>query len=391
MLVILGRYYRVVGKETRILILYLLLFTITCLSSLIFDPLGVVQTIKVFWPCVILPLILLKMRPNETNINLLLKIPLTLGVIFSLQSIALFIVIFFDLPLEPHYIFLEKLQNMPELSYGILGYANAYQYGFDGSRILRAQSWFIEPSKFAAFLLFPVLVSFGYYLRTRRRKYLRIFLVCIIGFLITFSMAGFFGLIFAILFIILMRLFKKSINSNILIRYFVPVIVCGLFFVVAVSVLNYSNQLYENTIGSQSRIEKVLSRDPGSQKILRDASNLNITVDTIKQNPFGVGLAHTLGESKLTSPNALVYWVAAGGVAAFCILILLYLSLYYFYLSPLLTSNNSVYWSVAAAFIGMTVQGLSYGTWMDPFYMYVLAVMILCNNLWKNQKRIKID
>lgn len=60
------------------------------------------------------------------------------------------------------------------------------------------------------------------------------------------------------------------------------------------------------------------------------------------------------------------------------ILILLYHRLLSYACLPLLQSVEPHYRMVAAGFIGYTVQQLSYGTWVEPLYLFTVGIMLLC-------------
>jgi hypothetical protein len=51
----------------------------------------------------------------------------------------------------------------------------------------------------------------------------------------------------------------------------------------------------------------------------------------------------------------------------------------------LLQSKHSPYRFIGAAFVGTTVHGLSYGNWVYPFYLYIIAASILCAKEIKKQ------
>jgi hypothetical protein len=49
-----------------------------------------------------------------------------------------------------------------------------------------------------------------------------------------------------------------------------------------------------------------------------------------------------------------------------------------------------VYRHVAAAFLGVTVHNLSYGTWLAPFYLVGVGVMMICGESAKRDAQARV-
>ncbi len=391
LLLVLLRNYKLSSHRVLILFIYSALLGAALFGAIIsLDFVGIYQWFKFILVFSILPIILLKFPSGTKPPDMLLKMPLFWGSLFSIQSILLFVIIIFNIPIESTIAMLERLDNMREVSYGIFGYANAIQTTAGGS-ILRAQGWFVEPSILSAFLLYPTFVSFGYYLSTRKIRYLLICLLCASGMIITFSFAGFIASIASILVLFLIRPIGKKTYKRTAVTYIMPFVVIVIFLFSAQFFLSMSHDLYRNT-QEQTLFTKVFARDPSTQKLVREVARMEETTSLLEQHPFGIGLGFTLGESEANTantPNAFLYWAVAGGLPAIIILIFIYFRLFYSYCLPLLLSKYSPYRYIGASFIGVTVQGLSYGNWMVPFYLFNIAVMILCADEIRRDKYLQ--
>ncbi len=229
--------YKLSHDHQGILLIYGALFGSALVGAVLTsDLIGILQLSKIVWMFLVFPVILFICTPKTKPPDMLLKMPIFWGLLFSLQSIVLFVLILFDIPIGQTIIELGKRGGMPEVSYGILGYANALQtFSRVDYSILRVQSWFIEPSIFAAYLLYPTLVSFGYYKSTKRKYYLLISFLCLISMIMTFSLSGFLSGFASILFILFVRpASKRNGNRKIgFMSYATPLITIIVFLILA--------------------------------------------------------------------------------------------------------------------------------------------------------------
>lgn len=373
-LIVFFKNYKLSKDRIIILCLYILLFC--CVFH--FNKAGIIQWFKYILMFLIFPIVLLKFPTGKHIPKILINFLILLGTIFSIQVIFLFIVILFNIPIQSTIITIARYNNMPEVSYGILGYANAIQNPYPGILILRSQGWFLEPSTLASFLIYPILVSLGYYLSNKQKRYLFTAVLCIFGLLSTSSLAGFFGLLASLVILIIFKVVKKR-GTRVLALALSGLIILLLFNFI----IHNLNDLYTDPQGST--IKKIIARNPDgpSGNLFRENYKLSNYSRIIEETPFGIGLGHTLGTNEITSANALVFWVVAGGLPAFIIILLLYFRLIFSYCLPLLQQRYLPYACIAAAFIGITTHNLSYGNWMSPFYLFIVALMILCYDDFK--------
>jgi hypothetical protein len=442
------------------------------------DKLGVVQAAKYIVAFLVLPAILRIVPGGKRPPQSLLKMPLPFAALFSIQCLILFLVIYYRIPLKHSFdrsvqyslqadrILLQRYDNMKEISFGVLGYANAIDCISTGKEILRAQSWFLEPSKFGGFLLYPLFVSLGFFFSTRKRYYLVFHFLCLLGILITFSLAAFFGGIDAALFLAIFRPGGPKNNKSsrsMIVRVAVALICC---LVVNLSLVHMVKGIYKyrdtnvffkamariapaQTIlrGATSPLgtaTSMLAMEKAGAGIPRDSVGLSATgallntaiaapsapaasdvlpvplpptiatdgvrtryfsavepllarlmqkiksaLDLIARYPCGVGFGDTgKGGGDFKTPNAFLFWVITGGVPATVLILLLYWRLFIYYCLPLLASDYAPYRAVGAGFISITIQELSYGTWLEPYYLFCVATMLLCAQAQRSGARV---
>lgn len=372
------RKYRLSREAINILFRYGVLFGSAFVGAVMtLDIIGILQLSKIVYMFLVFPLILLVVPPKGKPPDMLLKIPLFFGVLFSLQSIIFFLINFFGVPIEPTMIEMGTRDGAMVPSYGILGYGSEI-----ATEITRVSGWFPEPSLLAAFLLYPTLVSFGYYKSNKKKYYLLISFLCLICMIMTLSLAAFFSLLASAAFLLCVRpVYKRNGNNKVgLAKIILPLIAIIGFLFVAQFVMSKLNDLNDMAKYSQDPYIKLLARDPKGQSgnLFRENYKQEDYISLLKRNPLGVGLGHTLGENEFTSANAPIFWAVSGGVPALVALLILYWKLFFSYCLPLLRSSYSPYRFIGAAFVGATVHGLSYGNWVYTNYLYIVAVTILC-------------
>ncbi len=363
------------GTYRITLFYYGLLFISALVGSLSHaDFVGVLQEIKIVLPFAFLPIMLSLFRGGRDTPDFLIRSHFPWALLFVVQSLVLFFVIYCNFDYPAHYVDLQRLENMPELSYGILGYANAIGSSARGDRMLRAQAWFLEPSNLAGYLMYPLFVSFGYFLSTRKWRFLVLSLVFCGGFLITFSAAGVIAFMGAIIFLLFFRRGRQQWSSWTHVKILGAI---ALLVLAARFYMGYAGAAYVDR--DKNALTTVLARDEDNQRVIRSASRVSDTLVLLQTRPLGIGFGSTLGSygNNTTSPNAAVYWIVAGGIPALLVLILLYRDLFFNYCMPLLRSSFPLHRMIAAAFIGVSIQELSYGRWISPFYLFVVGVMML--------------
>lgn len=370
--------YRHVPHSFRVtILLYMSLLAASVLPSMFtFDVVGLAQATKLALQFVVLPAILFRLSGEQAPPLKLVRLPIIWAVLFAMQATVLFVLVFGNLEPAPSIVRVERLDNMPEMDFGLLGYGNTYTVYETHYRSIRPQGWFLEPSNLAGFLVYPAFVSWGIYRNRRKLHYLFASLICFAGIALAFSLAGYMAVLGAVLSLVILRPAKgRSSRTTFARRYIGPIILGALFLLIANALLKRLYQIPQ--IAGGPRILGLLSRNPATDKLFRTYWRFSTVVAILSRNPFGVGLAHTAFQSETTSANPLMFWAASGGILAIIILVCLYWQLFYRYALPCYISRNPIAQSIAAAFVAATIQGFSYGTWISPSYLFAVAMLML--------------
>ena len=300
------------------------------------------------------------------------QIPIAIAL--SVQSLMLFWMIWVGSPPSEDLIHLGR-NDVMERTFGIWGYANATVItGTDA--MLRAQSWFLEPSVFALFLEFPVFITFGFYRLTGKVRYLLAFVVCTAGLIVTTSLAAFLSVMSALMFAAIWQIVGRfRLARTHLARNSITVITAVVCVAASQSLLDRLNEAYDPM--ATDRMAKVVGRDPTTQMLVRETDIVTFTIASITVSPLGSGLERTLGNrDDMASANAFLYWLQASGWPGVVALLFVYYFLFVEIAVPALARRGLSRY-VSMAFIAQTVHGLSAGNWMTPSYLVTVACLVL--------------
>lgn len=386
LLIVAFPYYRPARRVMTTFFLFVALLATALLGSIsILDPVGVLQLAKLATCALTVPLIVLRFRNGAPAPRGLLQMPISWGLFFGTQAVILFTLITLLNVVPPETsVEVGRLDNMTERSFGVLGYGNTFTVFEDDSHTIRPQGWLLEPSNLSSFMLYPTLVSFGLFLRRRRPRYLIAALICLGGLAVTVSLAGYLSFLAGILMMIVIRPAKRRRHRP---RPWLLIggpLTAGLLFVlIARRLWSFLGAIFQRSQQEGvSQASYLLGRGdyPEIGGLVRTTWKLKPMLSLLLANPLGRGLGNTLGVSDITSPNAAVFWIIAGGVPALIVLVALMWNLFRQYCYPLLLSRVPALRAVAGAFVAVTVHGLSYGHWLNPFYLVCVSIMILCAN-----------
>jgi len=390
MLLIFERYYLPGRRMWIVLALYAALFATSLVGALsVLDPVGLVQAMKLALCALILPLVVLRFPTGAAVPRRLLFTPIIWGLFFAVQGLVLFTLItVLNVVPSSELVPVGRLENMTERSYGLLGYGNTLTTFASGRHSIRPQGWMLEPSNLASFMLYPTFVSFGLYRSVKRKRYLLAALLSLAGLAVALSLAGYLSFIAALVLMVVIRPSKPGRSGRRRrprgwLAFVGPVVAALLFLVVAQKGYSFLESLRPTQVqGNLSTAQYLLGRGnhPEIGGLVRNTWRIKPMFERLKENPLGMGLGETLGKSDLTSANAAVFWIMAGGVPALLGLAALHWYLFSRFCYPLLVTSIPAYRGVAAAFVAVTIHGLSYGHWMNPFYIVNIAIMILCAN-----------
>lgn len=373
-----------------IFLLYVLLLSSTILGSFAqHDAYGFVQLCKVILHILVLVFVLMASKKSSASIlEDYMKIYLFISVLVSIQCIILFVAVWFGW-MEGTRIYYESI-GTSRLSFGILGFGDAINY-FGKSAFLRTTGLFREPTKLGAFLILPICWAYAQYRKTKKKRYLCYELLMCLNFLATFSRACFLALAVSFVCVYLFRTkfdkwhykitFYKRFRATILIAC------CGICFLLLGSLLYQYRQTEDEMYANATRYEKnairgMINRSSTIESkygnaFIRNDSSFGRVFQKIGEEPLGYGLGWSGRTQEFNNPTGLGFWVYSGGVLGLTVLIVLYGWLFYRYYLGCMHSGDIQMKVFGIAFLAVTIQNMSYGSWQEPVYMLTVALMIL--------------
>lgn len=383
-LFIFFRYQKMSGSQTIVVVLYSMLL----MYGLLIATLNHNQQFTLSFPLTlkyglrILALIAILMILNTNRYSdKIIKFPIWIGVILSIQSILLFIMISSGNAPEPDYINVRG----PMRSYGIWGFAPSITWGYNNLFIPRVSSFFSESSNFARFLEYPIILSLGYYKIYGGKRYFFSLAVCLMSFVLTFSLTGYLALFLG--FFVFYMLRTKNIPSKLFV-----LILCTLFIL---SFHIYQKKTYINNPDQRTLIQHMLlSKYADALRSPEDIRGLYggrvySAIEATKlffEYPLGIGLLNNAdidilnkyGEEGYTTIHlygAFWFWLVKTGFVGISIIILIF----YIVLRKMKTfwsDKKDIRTYVSIAFISISIHQLITGDWMDPMFLFVMALIL---------------
>lgn len=355
---------------------------------------GIFQSVKVLTHFLVLIIILCGLKPSNRLIEKCMSIYLFIAVFTSIQCLMLFVIVWFDL-MDSSKVFYEAY-GLNKVSYGIFGFGDAINY-FSSSAFLRTSGFFREPSKLGAFLIAPMFWTIAKYKETKRKRYMLYEIIITLNFLATFSRAAWLALVVCIgcLMVFKTAADKKRYHVTtfkMTIATFIALGCVVLFFVSGHVLYNYSqsvDEMYANiTAYEGNALAGMINRSSTltskyNNAFIRDDSSFAIIFERLKTNLFGYGLGWSNGEIDFNNPTGLGFWVYSGGVIALLLLCALYTILFYRYFLGCMYSADNKLKAIGLAFMGVTVQNMSYGSWEEPYYLFIIGLMVVSVELKK--------
>jgi O-antigen ligase len=271
---------------------------------------------------------------------------------------------------------------MEIVNFGVWGFGNAIQSPFLDFKILRPQGWFLEPSKLASFLLLPAFVSIGRYRVSRKKIYFLSAFLIFMSILLTLSLAGYFAVVCTVLLLSYSKYFYRNLKKIPVIKYSYVIPIFLIFFGIAYSLLNLTyilNDVDKDSVSeNQAVVAELMARDKDgpSGNLVREVYKSDNYINLLKDSPMGVGFGESKS-SELRSGNAFLFWFSAGGIPALLAIIILFGYIFLIFCHPLLMSENAVFNALGASFIGHSIQNLSYGNWIEPYFLIHLAIVVM--------------
>lgn len=311
-----------------------------------------------------------------------IKMPMWIGVILSIQSVLLFAMIASGN--QPEVSYVDHNRGLLR-SYGIWGFAPSITWGYNNLRILRVSSFFSEASNFARFLEYPIILSLGYYKIYGGKRYLLALTVCLLSFILTFSMTGYLAVFLGCF------VFYVIKKTNIFAIFIIPI--CLVLFVLSLHV--YLKNAYVANPHERSIVQHMLLSKYG--EALRSTEDLRgfyggrvySAIEASKvfiENPLGVGLLdnrdidilYRHGDEDYTSIHlygAFWNWLIKTGFIGISLFVLIF----YTIIREMKTfwhNKTDIRCYTSLAFICISIHHLIAGDWIDPMFLFVMSSVL---------------
>ena len=243
---------------------------------------------------------------------------------------------------------------------GILGFANCNEW-----HLIRNQSYFSEPAKFAQFLQISLFLLFHKTFIDKNRKYLLKLIIISLAFFTTFSVANLFGLIFSLMFFSIFSLkfnFKKFVVFLLLIASLICV---GKLFYEATNISNRESVIAKNTdINFENR-----------------SMRFDVVLEAVKENPLGN--VKTL--SWFHSNPTLYGNILIKGGWPYLFLFILFITFFYIEFFSMVRKKNLF---VLYGFIGFFVAFSWYGSFLEGYFIFLIVIYLEIIRAEKNNNSI---
>lgn len=304
------------------------------------------------------------------NLSSFLNSFIYIAFIISLLSIILYIGYNLSLidiswkPVDGHY---------PMLT-GFGGYLNTSRdfYATQVGIQIRSQSYFSEPANFAQFLSLPLFISIWRYNSNRNIKSLIIVIVIATAFLLTFSVANYSGVLFAVILLIIVKM--KGGHGN---RSFLKII---LLLVLSSMVVFISYKLYIAV--NQEDMYSIIAKGENVALPERFARN-QIVFSEVKNNPLG---DFSFRDRYHFNPGLIGYLLIAGGFPLLLIVILFLRTFYTALWQHLKTGKYSLIYLGAFAYLPPFLWD---GQFVEYYFLFHLVLFSLIMSYDKRKLLIK--
>ena len=322
-------------------------------------------------------------------------IPKIYGIYIASSAVLLELGLFLQLPLAKGRFFIEKTGNEVDLSRFFLG-AYASWGSLFGRTLYRMQAYYIEPSKFGAFLLFPFFLFLSDWKRKKSFKSFISFLLVSLAIILSMSRAAWIALIAAVCLPFVYQFtaqrngILKPVSKEDLLR------TIGLAFILILSIISMFAML-KILAGIFPNIEAFrtgITNQNGQYQLVRvETVDSNVILSTIFKHPFGVGFSHVLHgvyDFDANLANALMLWFVVAGFPGLILALYMQSYLFFFYAIPLLRSKDTFHVALAQIYFALTLHGFSYGSWLTPDYLFICMAIIYTYHQGKeNTKKVR--
>lgn len=365
--------------------LILLLFSGTWQDIVWFSAAGIRKALSYSLGIIIYIFLINYFRERKRVGGAFYAIPMIYGLIASALGIILWIMLFFGLPTRPENVYVPKEGREYLLRGWHLGAIEPFAtvYGHDIGRI---KGFFFEPTRFAAFLLIPLILFFAFMLKNKSRGAFVSCLITAVAFLATVSRAGYITLLGAVIISFMARMGRggKGATTRATNRDIRKFIVIPVIALIAVEVL-LMGLVYvaENYPRADFLTVGIVDKETGEAHLLRSETfDFDYIVPKFTERPYGYGLSqtehHGTYENDLDTnlSSAILLWPMAGGVPGLIIMAVLLIWLFMKYCIPALKSPDPLKNAVGTIFAALMINSMNVGTFMNPEFLLFTAIMV---------------
>lgn len=339
---------------------------------------------------VILVYVCVSLSKMEKIPRCLFTVVTAIGIIITVQCLILLFMNVTGLPIQTKTVFIEKFGNPENMEIHGLGAVK-----FDGGTIFgitfnRLKSYFVEPSKFAQYLTVPLFFCHGLYLKTKRTKYKIYTILMTICYFFIFSRAGYIGLLGACAITkfygkkrkVTEELYHDVYKKRAGVMDILKLIAWSMFFLLLAILLLKAMVYLSNFFPTFRILSAGITDNSGRATLVRgETVDINYILNMIKNRPFGYGVsANEVGGSlrwDTNLANGFMYWLAVGGIPGALLLIIIQFVLINDYAISALQSIDPLRVAIAQAYFSLSIQMLSYGTFISVDYMMILGLLIM--------------
>ena len=245
----------------------------------------------------------------------------------------------------------------------------------------RACGFFWTPNSFGSFLLYPAIVSFGYFKLKKRFIYLFICILCSVVIVLTFALTPLLAYI-AVLSMSIFFLTLHDIREVKKAPFMAGIGAVLLALMIMMGVMKYYS--FKDSVGPS-----VAFRSGTYETIFYSfVVSANDLIPDINK-PFGHGLAYSR-EGKLYTPQfGLVRWLLLLGYPGGIFFIVFIAYMFKVHVFPaLISKERRIERYVALVFVAQTICEFQEGLWLQPVYLFTTAMLVLLKKYefkkWKN-------
>ena len=345
-------YISLSGIQQQIILIYISVALYLIISSLFLydDTTYIFKSFRVFFKDIVIGIIcFLIINDRRINIIELNKLFVTFAFVFCFLSLILYFgFLFGNIDLKAKIL---PGSITPRMRGYFLGYLDSVNKNF---LLLRNQSFWSEPAKFAQFLVIPLFITLKLYQNKKSIRNAIVLVTISLSFVLTFSVANFYGVIISlILFSFLVSTKFNSTSSN---KQFV-----GIIGVIILLIIGF--YFYEVT--QESSTTNILGKNL-SQHVDNREERFGIAVKTLDYSYFGDLKLYSNYHINTTAIGQLIM---VGGIPA---IIFITIAIYIFF--KMIFKDIRIKKSfIAASAIAFFIAFTWYGNYLGIYFIFILG------------------